>query len=191
MRRTNIVSHLLGTRTRARAKAVAIYFCRLCVYNRRQAVWVKIVAIVGEAAEQTNERTNERPSERTSERNERTTNERRNKLRLSVHVCCLYKQYIKSLHVCVCVAQRGYKDCCVCTTYSGHCLALPACYISVNSLFLFAMHECGLWLTVHKMLKLWIWRRRWLSSAGSGQRSGASSIGSNDCGRAEPEPKYT
>lgn len=40
MRRTNIVSHLLGTRTRARAKAraVAIYFCRLCVYNKSSSV---------------------------------------------------------------------------------------------------------------------------------------------------------
>lgn len=38
MRRTNIVSHLLGTRTRAGARAVAIYFCRLCVYNRGSGV---------------------------------------------------------------------------------------------------------------------------------------------------------
>lgn len=112
MRRTNIVSHLLGTRTRARAKARAVatyihtYFCRLCVYNKGSSV-SQLRCDCGRGS-----RANERPNVASFQRNELW-------LRLSVYM---------RIYMCVCLCVRGY-EVYVCI-YSESCLKILLCVIS-------------------------------------------------------------
>lgn len=127
-------------------------------------MWVKSIAIVGEAAERTNVGLTKRAP--------------------ALCICACWCVYVSE---CVWVSVRGYEV----SVYTVRTGWLRCCLLYQHFVYtLVALSEWWLWPTVHKMLKLWLWRWCW-ARRDRGQRATelAGNGNGNDCGRAEPEPE--